>query len=100
MSKRWYSRPEEIMMKDGTSKKEYKYVFETDNLQMGYFIEFMFRCLMDYKSEPERHGQWIPHNENAPMFSPSYCSECGAICRNVLDKFCYQCGTKMDGESE
>ena len=105
MSKSWYSRPVEIFMKDGTSKMEYKYVFETDDAQIGYFIEFMFRCLMDYKSKPkQKTGKWIYDGTSfVSGFEWMHCSECNHAdiwAEDTRTNYCPNCGAKMEGESE
>lgn len=50
--------------------------------------------------QPVRHGQWIwdanaPHREHGAY----KCSNCG--CHSDFEEnYCYNCGTRMDGDSE
>lgn len=45
--KSWYSNSDDIKMKDGSKRKEYKVVFETDSKELKDEIEKFFRGLMD-----------------------------------------------------
>ena len=47
--KSWYSNSDDIELKDGSRKKEYKVVFETDSKELKDEIEKFFPCLMDRK---------------------------------------------------
>lgn len=40
---------DDIELKDGSRKKEYKVVFETDSKELKDEIEKFFQCLMDRK---------------------------------------------------
>lgn len=66
------------------------------------------RCLIEelptIDAEPVKHGQWI-HIRTSGVISVWKCSECdNTITANFAntnpsnhDKFCYNCGAKMDG---
>jgi len=43
-----------------------------------------------------RHGHWI----NDIGYAGWTCSECGDHEGNKTDKYCHNCGAKMDGENE
>lgn len=54
--------------------------------------------------QPIRHGRWInrgksPYND---MFTVYECSECGVKFQNMVspERFCGNCGAKMDGGAE
>ena len=46
--------------------------------------------------EPVRHGHWI----NDIGYAGWTCSECGDHEGNKTDKYCHNCGAKMDGEEQ
>lgn len=54
------------------------------------------------EAKQERTGRWIQHEDSEDMFlaflTPYHCSECGAVCRDIHDKWCYGCGARMEGE--
>lgn len=45
--KSWYSNSDDIELKDGSRKKEYKVVFETDSKELKDEIEKFFQSLID-----------------------------------------------------
>ena len=45
--KSWYSNSDDIEMKDGSKRKEYRVVFETDSKELKDEIEKFFQSLMD-----------------------------------------------------
>lgn len=45
--KSWYSNSNDIEMKDGSRRKEYRVVFETDSKELKDEIEKIFKSLMD-----------------------------------------------------
>ena len=45
--KSWYSNSDDIKMKDGSKRKEYKVVFETDSKELKDEIEKFFQGVMD-----------------------------------------------------
>ena len=54
--KSWYSRSNDIELKNGDVRREYHLVFETDNIEIKEKIEAFFKKLMDEKTElPEQN---------------------------------------------
>ena len=45
--KSWYSRSNIVELKDGSSRKKYHLVFETDNKEIREIIEKFFQSIMD-----------------------------------------------------
>lgn len=45
--KSWYSNSDDIKMNDGSKRKEYRVVFETDSKELKDEIEKFFQSLMD-----------------------------------------------------
>lgn len=47
---------------------------------------------------PVRHGKWENTRPDAPMFGFYYCSLCGRKRTSPQDKYCPNCGARMDAE--
>ena len=58
MSKSWYSRINEIELKDGSAKEEYHLVFETDSNEIKKKVEKFFKSIMD----EEENCEWIKYD--------------------------------------
>ncbi len=58
MSKSWYSRINELQLKDGGTKIEYHLVFETDSKEIQKKVESFFKSIMDGKENYE----WIKYD--------------------------------------
>lgn len=58
MSKSWYSRINELELKDGSTKIEHHLVFETDSEEIMKKVESFFKSIMDGKENCEdmKHG--------------------------------------------
>ena len=77
---------------------EFKYELMADAViyDMGKFI---------VDAVPVRHGRWIHHSEVKNIYGGKCieCSECGEkyVCMHIEDeKYCRNCGAKMDAERE
>lgn len=72
-----------------------------DSWQGDHYVPFQ-KAIDEVNGLPsaERKGKWIPINKDAPMFSPYVCSVCGAICRDIQDRYCYKCGARMVTDEE
>ena len=53
MSKSWYSRINELELKDGSTKIEHHLVFETDSKEIMKKVESFFKSIMDGKEDWE-----------------------------------------------
>lgn len=49
--KGWYIRSDDAVFKDGSKKREYHLVFETDSVELKERVEVFFKKLMDEKGE-------------------------------------------------
>ena len=47
---------------------------------------------------PVRHGKWENSRPDAPMFGFYYCSLCGRKRTSPQDRYCPNCGARMDEE--
>ena len=47
---------------------------------------------------PARHGKWETSRPDAPMFGFYYCSLCGRKRTSPQDRYCPNCGARMDEE--
>ena len=47
---------------------------------------------------PVRHGKWENTRPDAPMFGFYYCSLCGRKRTSPQDKYCPNCGARMNDE--
>lgn len=47
----WYSRSNDVELKNGDVRREYHLVFETDNIEIKEKVEAFFKKLMDEKTE-------------------------------------------------
>lgn len=45
---------------------------------------------------PVKHGKWENSRSDAPMFGFYYCSLCGRKRTSPQDRYCPNCGAKMD----
>ena len=90
MSKSWYSRINELELKDGSTKIDHHLVFETDSKEIKKKVESFFKSIMDGKENCE----WIKydyrticpinHDANNPYWripentdKLKYCPYCG-----------------------
>ena len=90
MSKSWYSRINELELKDGSTKIEHHLVFKTDSKEIKKKVESFFKSIMDGKENCE----WIKydyrticpinHDANNPYWripentdKLKYCPYCG-----------------------
>ena len=78
----------------------------TENNHVYY--EADFRNLPTVQQE-QKHGYWIvtdiPNLTSTAQDVVTFtrqcrCSECGAMFGRESDKYCYNCGTRMEGETE
>ena len=83
------------IISENTLWKEHTYPSEPVEIPFTTWIVGFMK-----KHSAERKGKWIPVREDAPMFSPYVCSVCGAICRDIQDRYCYKCGADMRGEED
>ena len=49
--KSWYSRSNDVELKNGGVRREYHLVFETDNIEIKERVEKFFQSIMDEKGE-------------------------------------------------
>ena len=68
-------------------------------------VEFILEKLPSADVQPVRHGRWIRHTEQKNIFNGKTieCSECGEkyVVQYIKDeKFCRNCGARMDGEDD
>lgn len=49
-------------------------------------------------AEPVKHGTWENSRPDAPMFGFYYCSLCGRKRTSPQDRYCPNCGARMDKE--
>ena len=49
---------------------------------------------------PVRHGKWENSRPDAPMFGFYYCSLCGRKRTSPQDRYCPNCGARMDERKE
>lgn len=72
------------------------------------FDHFIFHA-PTIEAEPVRHGEWVLGDVEPGYFTPGgnrpwICSECGQVVSWMLgkpnEKYCPNCGCKMDGESD
>ena len=47
---------------------------------------------------PVKHGKWENSRPDAPMFGFYYCSLCGRKRTSPQDRYCPNCGARMDEE--
>ena len=47
----WYSRSNDVELKNGDVRREYHLVFETDNIEIKERVEKFFQSIMDEKGE-------------------------------------------------
>ena len=67
-----------------------------------FFVKFDVEEMPTIKAEPVRHGKWIDNGERDILGVPTpfaiSCSECGSSAGAKWNKYCPNCGAKMEGE--
>lgn len=81
-----------------------------DNPVIHYYDgEEVIKNAPTIEAEPVRHGEWVLGDVEPGYFTPGgnrpwICSECGQVVSWMLgkpnEKYCHNCGCKMDGESD
>lgn len=103
MSKSWYSRINELELKDGSTKIEHHLVFETDSKEIKKKVESFFKSIMDGKDDPgwcewtlidaefnvydtACRNPWLPEEGTPEDNKMIYCPTCGRKIKVVKAK--------------
>lgn len=69
---------------------------QTDVVKTEHRIIDMLNRMPTVDAVPVRHGKWENTRPDAPMFGFYYCSLCGRKRTSPQDKYCPNCGARMD----
>lgn len=72
-----------------------KPIWDSKGYMQGYEV---FRSISSADVAPIRHGRWIDTDRYG--FPVMECSECGAQTGTLNFPYCFNCGARMDGESD
>lgn len=50
--------------------------------------------------DPVKHGRWVEHDSSIKDVPTEACSECGEWSYGYNEKYCPNCGARMDDEDE
>lgn len=83
---------------DADALKEY---FKTiRKYHVGKYSEWYLADVLEQQptidAVPVRHGKWENTRPDAPMFGFYYCSLCGRKRTSPQDKYCPNCGARMN----
>ena len=89
----WYRTIREDELKDGSIRKVYHLVFETDDKNIVEKVEQFFCDVMDAKTEPQRETKTETQNSNLTFKTLEYCDICDhkgceECIANALDDHC------------
>lgn len=63
-------------------------------------VEMLIKKEPTVDAVPVRHGKWESSRPDAPRLGFYYCSLCGRKRTSPQDRYCPNCGAKMDSEEE
>lgn len=67
--------------------------------QLGVTDAIVIACqIPTVDAVPVRHGKWENSRPDAPMFGFYYCSLCGRKRTSPQDRYCPNCGARMEEE--
>lgn len=72
-----------------------KPIWDSKGYMQGYEV---FRSISSADVAPIRHGRWIDTDRYG--FPVMECSECGAQTGTLNFPYCFNCGARMDGDSD
>lgn len=75
----------------------------SNDIMGGLNYESILKKIPTVEAEPVRHGRWIFHRMDEDENGLYECSECHCgetHSPNVVVRYCWNCGARMDGEEE